>query len=586
MLYATDTETYLIGRRLTPRLVCGQFFDGINPPTVLLAEDYLKWFEDALADGHTFVGQNFPYDLGVIMVAADHLVEPIFKALSEGRFFDTMIRETLIQNALGHTGRVNLDAIVNRRFGVALAGKDTTRLNFSTLDGLPLDQWPKTAVKYAVDDAVWTLKVYQSQAGESAITSAGRPVMPLEDEQAQLEAALALHLCAVWGMKTDPTRVKAFIDSVTKVAEEGKAMARDLGFMRDNGSRNMKALKDLVKKAYDGKPPTTEKGAVSTSKEVLEESKDPALIAYAKTLSAAKMVSTYAPILAAPSVHPRYNAIVGTGRTSCRKPNMQNPPREGGFRACFVPRSREGFVYVSADYSQIELVALAQLNLWWFGASQMAKVLKRGDDIHCRFVADLKGWSYEDTVKRHKAGDPEVKKARQMAKGVLYGLPGGLGAESLVAFMKGSGVAITVEQAERLKAQYLKSWPEMVLYFERASKLTRFGPATIVHPVSNRQRGGLTFCQCLNTPFQGLTADGAKAALVAVVRACFVEPDSPLAGCHPCLFLHDEIMIEAPVAKAEAAATELSRLMVKVMGRYIPDIPVEAEPKISTEWVK
>ena len=584
LLYAIDTETYLIGRRLTPRLVCGQACNENNQTKLFNAADFVKWFEDALNAGHSFVGHNISYDLGVIMVFHDYLVELIFEALEQGRFYDTMLRETLIQNALGQRGRVNLDAVVNRRLGVAMAGKDTTRLFFSELDGVPLEEWPHASKEYALNDALLTMKVYQSQQNERAITTAGRPVIPLEDEAARIRAAVSLHLCAVWGMKTHQGRSKIFVETVNEEAAKGLEKAKGLGFLRDNGTKNMKALKALVSEAYKGDPPTTEKGAVSTSKEVLEESGHAGLQDYAKTLTAAKLASTYAPILAQASVHPRYNALVGTGRTSCRKPNLQNPPRQGSFRSCFVPR--ENFVYVGADYSQIELLALSQLNLWWFGSSQMAKVLQRKEDVHCHFVATLKGWTYEDTFKRHKAGDPEVKKARQMAKGVLYGLPGGLGAESLVAFMKGSGVVITVEEAAALKKEYLKTYPEMVNYFQKASKLTQWGDATIVHPISNRQRGGLNYNQCLNTPFQGLCADGALAALWAVTRACFVEPESPLAGCHPCLFLHDEIMLECPIGQEDAAAAELSRLMVQEMARFIPDIPIEAEPQISTEWVK
>ena len=148
-----------------------------------------------------------------------------------------------------------------------MAGKDTTRLFFSELDGVPLEEWPHASKEYALNDALLTMKVYQSQQNERAITTAGRPVIPLEDEAARIRAAVALHLCAVWGMKTHQGRSKIFVETVNEEAAKGLEKAKGLGFLRDNGTKNMKALKALVSEAYKGDPPTTEKGAVSTSQD-------------------------------------------------------------------------------------------------------------------------------------------------------------------------------------------------------------------------------------------------------------------------------------------------------------------------------
>ena len=304
---------------------------------------------------------------------------------------------------------------------------------------------------------------------------------------------------------------------------------------------------------------------------------------YAKSLNAQKLLSTYVPILRQESIHPRYNVLVATGRTSCRKPNMQNPPRDGGFRECF--KSREGYYYVSADYSQIEALTLAQLCLNYFGKSELAKALQNGKDIHLWFGAKLGGMSYEEIETAYKAGNKNAKNLRQRAKGVNYGLPGGLGPASLAEYLKGYGLDVSTDQARRYRNMWLETWPEMVLYFERAGKLTQFSPATIVHEYSERQRGNCGFTQACNTPFQGLAADGAKCALWEVVKECYTG-NSVLRTSRPVLFLHDEIMLESPYDYAEAAAARLSEIMVQQMRRFIPDIPVEAEPKISDVWSK
>jgi DNA polymerase I-like protein with 3'-5' exonuclease and polymerase domains len=71
-----------------------------------------------------------------------------------------------------------------------------------------------------------------------------------------------------------------------------------------------------------------------------------------------------------------------------------------------------------------------------------------------------------------------------------------------------------------------------------------------------------------------------------VSKAAYTEPSSPLYGCRPVLFVHDEIIIEAPLAKAHDAAMELQRQMQSWMGRFTPDVPSVAEPTMATRWWK
>ena len=84
--------------------------------------------------------------------------------------------------------------------------------------------------------------------------------------------------------------------------------------------------------------------------------------------------------------------MVNTGRTSCRKPNVQNQPRLGGVRECWVPR--KGNVYVQADYSIAELCALAQCCIFMGLESKMAEALNEGKDLHLDFASNVLGISY------------------------------------------------------------------------------------------------------------------------------------------------------------------------------------------------
>jgi len=89
-----------------------------------------------------------------------------------------------------------------------------------------------------------------------------------------------------------------------------------------------------------------------------------------------------------------------------------------------------------------------------------------------------------------------------------------------------------------------------------------------------------------NTLFQGLTADAMKAACFEVAKACYIIKSSPLYGCRPVMFAHDEIIAESPEAQAPYAAEELSRIIVDVYQRYTPNVRITAEGHIMRQWNK
>ena len=79
------------------------------------------------------------------------------------------------------------------RLGIEM-DKDTWRLGYAELEDTPLEDWPEGAVKYAVDDAVITWDVWNSQEND---------LKDWTDLPNQVRAAWALHLTGVWGMRTD-----------------------------------------------------------------------------------------------------------------------------------------------------------------------------------------------------------------------------------------------------------------------------------------------------------------------------------------------------------------------------------------------
>jgi DNA polymerase-1 len=266
--------------------------------------------------------------------------------------------------------------------------------------------------------------------------------------------------------------------------------------------------------------------------------------------------------------------------------NMQNFPRMEGIRDCIRPR--DGFWWCSVDYDSLELRSFAQILLWIVGRSVMAERYQADPnyDPHTELAGRLMGLSYADAMKLKKAGDKSLKEKRQLAKAANFGYPGGLGAKRFIDYARaGYGVEITVAQAYELKEQWMNAFPEVAGYFEYISWLTETG-TPFKQFVSNRIRGRVGFTDGCNSGFQGLAADGAKRALIAVTQACYVEPTSPLYASRVVAFIHDEICTEVPIQYAHEAAMEQVRLMEKEMQVVIKDVPIKASPALSTRWLK
>lgn len=558
-----DLETYLIGRRLTPRIVCITLDTGEGPyivtrPTFDVAKEAIV----AALTGGDLVGQNISYDLGCLCVEWPDLIPLVFDAYAAGRVKDTMIREKLkaIEDGTLDRRRFSLAALVQKYFSVSLGGKegDVWRLKYSQLDGVPLEAWPSAATDYALGDVMWTRRVYEAQGGA------------IVDEGAQASAAWSLHLISVYGMRIDPHAAGAWLKQVEADVLAGEGVARGLGILRDNGTKNLSVLQELIKRAYKNGPPLTDTGRIKTDIPTLTESGDRSLIEYAETRFASKLSTTYAPILAASTVHPRYNVLVKSGRTSCSKPNMQNPPRSGGFRECFTPRP--GWVYVFCDYDQIEMVALGQIHRWMFSTSAIADAVNDGRDLHLEVARHL------------NPDDPAAY--RQFAKVANYGFAGGLAATTFTSYARGFGLDLSDKESKEIRAAWLKTWPEMYEYFRVISRETKWGPTTITQWVSDRKRGGCSYTQAANGGFSGLVADGAKAALFEVSRLCYTDKTSDLWGARPVAFLHDEIILEAREDTAGRAAAALEKTMIDTMKKYIPDVRVSAEAYLSRLWSK
>jgi DNA polymerase-1 len=249
---------------------------------------------------------------------------------------------------------------------------------------------------------------------------------------------------------------------------------------------------------------------------------------------------------------------------------------------------RDGFVFVAADYSQVELHCLAQSCKDLLASeSRLLELLNDGTDVHVLLASMLLGQEYEQAVAAIAAGDEETIGARQTAKAANYGYPGGCSARTFAGIAQAQDLPVDARTAARIRAVWFHMLPEMTEFFEFVKSCkTGDGWYFARLPRTGFVRSGCTFTAACNTYFQGLAAAGAKRALWHVARAQRFEPESPLFGTYLVNFVHDELLLEAPESRAHEAALELQRLMEKHMNALIPDCPTRAEPVVMRWWSK
>ena len=616
-LIAFDTETFrIVPGRLAPPPVVLTYASDNGVERAVTPDEGARLLSAWCKDKHTIIiGHNVAFDMGVMVSAYPELLADVFTAYAEGRVRDTSLREKLIRLALGEmssdfgAGRkmtsFSMEAIFKVRFQEDLSalkkGDDAWRLNYHRLSGVPLREWPQAALDYAMGDATRTLRLYLDQ-GKDESPVVDNATSSVVNEQEQVAAAWGLHLSGVWGIRTDPHAVATLARRLDEEATAHEELMRSAGVLRKDGSKDMKLVKALVEEALGDNAPRTEKGAVSTDRECLVRTGHPALLAVAELGAIDKLRKTYVPMLLQGTevpINPAWNTLVESGRTSCREPNLQNLPRKGGVRECFIPR--EGRIFASADYSTLELCTLAQVCLDLFGQSAMAEALHAGRDLHLQMAASILGITYDEVYARHKKKDPEVKEMRQLAKAANFGYPGGLGAASFQTYAAATyNVKVTEDESRSLKEQWLAAWPEMRVFFQHVGQqLAMRDSFDLVQPRSGRVRGGVGYCDGCNSHFQGLAADGAKAALFFIQQESYTgyselwtreehDAPSPLFGCRMVAFIHDEFVLEVPEALhlAQASVGRLVDVMVSGMAIYVPDVPIKAEPTLMRRWYK
>lgn len=625
-LVSLDTETHLIAPGLqAPPLVCVQWKtanrEGISHAALNRAET-LETLRRYLLGDWTITGHNTAFDMAAIAAYAPELIPMIFTAYEQGRVKCSLIREQLLDIAQGTRKKTyNLADVAARYPGVpSKHGDDPWRLRYSELATVPVADWPREALDYAMGDveAQFALHACQSVRAERIAPDV------LDDECRQSAAAFWLQLVSCWGVHTDPLAVEAYYHAEKARLDSVKASLIAAGLVRPNGVRNMETAQTLMIQACKEAEvtcPMTDGGAKGEPKPQLSEDAitltgHQLLIDFQQYGATKTLLSRIERLRfgAQYPIQPRFTTLQGTGRTSCStgdaKPGATGLPSSYGYqiqntkrsaegardeKGCFVPRP--GSWFLSNDYTGNELRTWAFVCWKILGFSRMMEVLNSGFDPHTDLAANMGGVAYARMVSILHGAEGDTRKdwgknLRQVAKIADFGYPGGMGPKRLVIQARSEyGVTLSIEQATELRDAWRANWPEARPYFEFVNQLLNGGEhATVQHLLSNRYRGNISYCEICNSLFQGLAADLAKNAGFRISRACYAEPDSPLYGCRVWNFVHDEFLLEVPAdpLRATLAGYEVSRIMVETASEWMPELApsIEAKPALMLRWNK
>lgn len=306
------------------------------------------------------------------------------------------------------------------------------------------------------------------------------------------------------------------------------------------------------------------KTGYSTAQDVLEALRpaSPIIDLVLEVRELAKLKNTYVDTLPSYAdknsrIHTTYiQTGAATGRLSSTNPNLQNIPIRsdlgGRIRECFV--AKPGYMFVSADYSQIELRLLACLS----GDSELINAFHSNEDIH----------TY--TAKRIFNTEKVTSNQRRQAKIINFGVLYGMSAHRLSNEFK-----ISYKEAEKFITDYFDRFSGVASYIKNVVETARENGGYTMTMLGRRRYIPELFAKefqvrsageraAVNSPIQGSAADIIKLAMINVEKE-FGQSDISLL-----LQIHDELVLECPEQKAKQTSEKLKEIMDSVISAKVP----------------
>jgi len=569
--FCFDTETTGLDT-LTSDLVCLSFsFRKSEAFCVTLprergeCEKIVREFAEVFADERIQkIGQNIKFDM---MMLNRYGIE------IKGPLFDTMLAHYLIQPDLRH----NLDFLCEIYLNYQkiptenlIGKKGRAQLTMLSVEKEKLRD-------YACEDADLTLQLKKTLEPELEKTGVKKLFdeieMPLIPVLAQMETT---------GVKINSAELKNF---AVVLREQIIAIEKEIIGMAGE-EFNVSSPKQLgvilfEKLKIDSNVKKTKTKQYSTSEDVLERLQDrhPIVGKILEYRGLKKLLSTYVetlPDLINPGtgrIHTSYNqAVAATGRLSSNNPNLQNIPiREANgreIRKAFVPGG-EGYTFLSADYSQIELRIIAALS----NDTQMIAAFSEGHDIHTITASRIYKIPLNEVT-------PEMRRKAKTANfGIIYGIS---------VFGLSQRLNIPRGEAKEIIDGYFESFPRVKAYMDESIAQAR--KTGYVQTISGRKRylndinsanavvRGLAERNAINAPIQGSAADVIKIAMIRIFKR-FREENLK---SKMILQVHDELNFDVFIPELETV-----RGIVKTEMENAVDIgvPLTVEMNAAGNWL-
>ena len=384
------------------------------------------------------------------------------------------------------------------------------------------------------------------------------------------------------GVRVDVEMLKRAEEQLSKelaTLEQGIYTAAGATFNVNSPKQVGEVLFDQLK--LDAKAKKSKTGQYSTSEEILLglKGKHAVVGMILEYRELKKLISTYIAALptyinpATGKIHTTYNqTVTATGRLSSSNPNLQNLPirSERGqlIRQAVIPD--EGCVFLSADYSQIELRLMAHFSQ----DPHMVEAFCSGQDVHAATAAKIFGVAIEDVTKEQR------RQAKTANFGIIYGIS---------AFGLAQQLDCSRSEAQALIDGYFAAFPGVIDYIEKQKELARqqgyavtlFGRKRYLPDIVSHNATVRSFAErnAVNSPIQGTAADIIKMAMVAINNRLKAE------GLQTKMIMqvHDELNFNVP-------ANEVDRVKDIVVGEMQNvvhlTVPLIADCGVGMNWLE
>jgi DNA polymerase I-like protein with 3'-5' exonuclease and polymerase domains len=396
--------------------------------------------------------------------------------------------------------------------------------------------------------------------------------LPLVEVLREMEAA---------GVRIDVAKLK---EAETALTEELNTIEQRIYTLAD-GPFNINSPKQVGELLFDklkldSKAKKLKTGQYSTSEEVLVAIKDRheivGLILDYRALS--KLITTYISALpgyiaADGKIHTTYNqTVTATGRLSSSNPNLQNLPirsERGRFiREAVIPD--DGCLFLSADYSQIELRLMAHFSQ----DEHLLAAFRNGQDVHAATAAKIFGLPIEQVTKDQR------RKAKTANFGIIYGIS---------AFGLSQQLDCSRTEAKQLIDDYFAAFPRVIEYIESQKELARqkgyaetlFGRKRYLPDIHSQNATVRSFAErnAVNAPIQGTAADIIKIAMVSIHRRLKEEK----LQAQMTMQVHDELNFNVPAQEVD----RVREIVVSEMQNAVQlSVPLIAECGVGRNWLE